>query len=73
MVRKIEMTLTHILICLLGIPALIIGTQIYMLGRHMIKVDTNQRDIDMDSALALVLWIWTTPIKTLKAIWATKY
>ena len=72
MARKIEMTLTHILICLLGIPALIIGTQIYMLGRHMFKVDTNQRDSDMDSALALVLWIWTTPIKTLKAIWATK-
>lgn len=72
MARKIEMTLTHILICLLGIPAMIIGTPIYMLGRHMIKVDTNQRDIDMDSALQLVIWIWTTPIKTLKAIWTTK-
>ena len=74
MTRKIEMTLTHILIFLLGIPAMIIGVPICMLARHMIKVGSNQRDADIESELSLplVIEIWTSPIRTLKTIWATK-
>ena len=72
MTRKIEMILTHILLCLLGIPALIIGMPIYMLSKHMIKVATNQQDSDVDSALTLTFQIWSSPIKTLKTIWTMK-